>query len=177
MKKIVLSLATIVLFAVASFAQNEHLKFLGIPLDGSISQFESKLINKGFTKADNFGSKELRVYDGTFIGKKAKIVIYYDANTKIVHAGKAYFDDLSESVAKDRLKELKDLLLQKYPNAYNQDYIIDGLPKFEMALDNGYVGVYINKSELGSPYNYSTHIQYSDKANDESHTESILNDL
>ncbi|MBP5392121.1 MAG: hypothetical protein J6Y40_08600 [Bacteroidales bacterium] len=177
MKKIFLTLASIVLFAVVCFAQNEHFKFLGIPLDGTINQFESKLISKGYTKADNYGSKEYRVYDGTFIGKKATIVIYYDVNTKIVHAGKAYFSDLTESKAKERLNELKELLLQKYPNALNQDYIIEGLPKFELASDNGYISVYITKGEYGYPYNYSTHIQYQDMANSESHDESIMNDL
>ena len=84
---------------------------------------------------------------------------------------------MSESSSKERLKELKDLLLQKYPYALNQDYIVDELPKFEMALDNGYIVIFITKGELGAPYNYVTHIQYSDRANDDSHTENILNDL
>ena len=38
------------IFAIASFAQsNVHIKFMGIPVTGTIAQFQAKLVAKGCT--------------------------------------------------------------------------------------------------------------------------------
>lgn len=49
--KRILSTLFFLLLVVASFAQNngDHLKFMGIPLTGNITQFQPKLIAKGCT--------------------------------------------------------------------------------------------------------------------------------
>ena len=48
----------------------EHLKFLGFPIDGTVNEYASKLISKGFyVSPDNkYASKGLRVMEGPFLG-------------------------------------------------------------------------------------------------------------
>lgn len=49
MKKILLSFV-FGLFGLSALAQVEHLKFMGISLDGSISDFHNALVAKGLTE-------------------------------------------------------------------------------------------------------------------------------
>ena len=47
MKKLLFTLCCMI-FAIASFAQsNVHIKFMGIPVTGTIAQFQAKLVAKG----------------------------------------------------------------------------------------------------------------------------------
>lgn len=61
------------LFSLVLFAQTEHMKFAGIPLTGSIEQFQKKLIAKGFrlnAKISKLLPVGTRSFIGTFAGKK-----------------------------------------------------------------------------------------------------------
>ena len=86
--KRLLSTLFCLLLVVAAFAQNasEHLKFMGIPITGTLSQFQAKLIAKGCKvnkQASAYSPNGQRVLNGTFAGKKAKIIIFYDTKSKI----------------------------------------------------------------------------------------------
>ena len=67
MRKLVLILITLIV-AIAAQAQGEHLKFMGIELKGSITEFQQQLLTKGMRVS--YVSKGLpegeRVYDGRF---------------------------------------------------------------------------------------------------------------
>ena len=52
MKKI-LSLAVLLVFSLAMYAQKDVTKFLGIPVDGTKSEMIKKLKEKGFTESPN----------------------------------------------------------------------------------------------------------------------------
>ena len=108
------------LFTTISFAQ-EHMKFAGIPLNGTITQFQQKLLAKGYTVNSKMNSVlpvGTRSFKGTFIGKRANVAVYYDETTHIVYGAKAYFDELSETKAKEEKDGIESLLKQKYPYAY-----------------------------------------------------------
>lgn len=47
MKRIVLFTFTMLL-GIFCYAQSEHLKFSGIPIDGTINQFQAKIVQKGY---------------------------------------------------------------------------------------------------------------------------------
>ena len=57
------------LFALAIQAQSEHLKFMGIPLDGKINDFQSQLLKKGCT-LDEFFMKYVKFPNLAFSIKK-----------------------------------------------------------------------------------------------------------
>ena len=74
--------AVFFLVVATAYAQKEpHLKFMGIPLDGTINQFQSKLTAKGI-RVDVALNKNIgvgaRAFKGTFSGKDAQVFVYYD---------------------------------------------------------------------------------------------------
>lgn len=99
------------IFAIASFAQsNVHIKFMGIPVTGTIAQFQAKLVAKGCTYnkvASASISNGTRAFKGTFVGNKVDIYVYYDTNTKIVYRTKAVVSGVSEDIAEQEYCILK----------------------------------------------------------------------
>lgn len=84
MKKYLLLILCTLFISVSLSAQsksNPHLKFMGIPINGSITNFQNKLIAKGF-KYDKAGSMALetptRIFKGQFAGETAQLFVYYD---------------------------------------------------------------------------------------------------
>lgn len=65
---------------------DDHLKFLGFPIDGTVNEYASKIKSKGFyVSPDNeYASKGLRVMEGPFLGKTRKIRLHYNKDTKII---------------------------------------------------------------------------------------------
>ena len=86
MKKLLFTLCCMI-FAIASFAQsNVHIKFMGIPVTGTIAQFQAKQVAKGCTYnkvASASISNGTRAFKGTFVGNKVDIYVYYDTNTNL----------------------------------------------------------------------------------------------
>ena len=87
MKKTVISIF-LLLFAISSFAQNEHATFMDIPLDGTIDQFHKKLVAAGY-KHDSIESRNLpvgsRAFYGIYAGINSKLNVSYDETSKIVY--------------------------------------------------------------------------------------------
>ena len=61
MKKI-LSLAVLLVFSLAMYAQKDVTKFLGIPVDGTKSEMIKKLKEKGFTESSYDKVRMTRMY-------------------------------------------------------------------------------------------------------------------
>ena len=75
MKKI-LFLTFFFLMAISSFAQeSQHLEFKGVPLDGKLSSFVSKLEKKSFTFKE-YARDYVAVMKGGFAGDYVTIYIY-----------------------------------------------------------------------------------------------------
>ena len=75
MKKI-LSLAVLLAFSLAMYAQKDVTKFLGIPVDGTKSEMIKKLKEKGFTEC----SYDKDVLEGEFNGTDVQIFIVTNNN-------------------------------------------------------------------------------------------------
>lgn len=181
MKKMTLLLAC-VLSVLSMSAQTEHMKFAGIPLDGTIDQFQQKLLDKGYTlnkEMSHILPSGIRAYTGVFIGEDANIAIYYDEGTQNVYSGKAFFENLSESDADDRFAYVKSLLIQKYPDKELNEEDRDGLKYLEIMTDLGIIQVYQQKREdlRNYPYHYIVHVHYYDGVNNAKHRNSVLDDL
>ena len=80
MKKFLLVLLSV--FMCTSIYGQAHMKFMGIPLNGTIEQFSQKLKIKGITY-DAIASKKLspgaKLYNGTFMGEHAQFVVMFNA--------------------------------------------------------------------------------------------------
>ncbi len=191
MKKLLFTLCCMI-FAIASFAQsNVHIKFMGIPVTGTIAQFQAKLVAKGCTYnkvASASISNGTRAFNGTFVGNKVDIYVYYDTNTKIVYRAKAVVSGVSEDIAEQEYSKVKNLLSQKYGSDSEDMYVgtKDGKESvsFISANDegeiNGAIDLFITQDEeswIRSPYNYNLHIDYNDRINTNKHDNQQLDEI
>lgn len=183
MKKYIVALS-FALFAIVSFAQDEssHMKFSGIPLDNTISHFQSKLLSKGYTANKSLNSQipvGTRSFKGTFLGEKAEIAVYYDEETKIVYAAKAYYDGLTEERANEKFENIKHMLEIKYNDGVITEDENSSLPKISLRTILGRISLYIWKNEnlYNYPYHYTLHIQYEDYINSHKYVSKKMEDL
>ena len=115
MKKSLLLLMMVLLLALTSFAQTEHMKFMGIPFDGSLKAFCSQLKKKGFDR-DPYETrrKDSRIYIGEFAGHNSKVFVYSDAKSNNVHSVIVNIPSYEEDVALSIYNNLKQMLIEKY---------------------------------------------------------------
>ena len=184
MKKGIL-LTFILMLALSVYAQEEHFKFLGIPLDGSIEEFEAKLCDKGFIREMESSESEInkRNYKGLFAGYDSDIIIEFNPRNRNVYSARV---EIRRSDPKTILKlyeKFRDDYLQKYPeNKYREIDLED--PSMGMWFNDS-----SNKKEIGqvlilalpTMYEIFGHccltITYTDKANKEKNDNSKLDDL
>lgn len=117
MKKIISVLFALCLCMAASAQQ--HMKFMGIPLDGTIDNFALKLKTKSVTydaaKSKTAG-QGCRVFNGTFMGEKATITVAYNPKSKMVFSAAVEMQYPTVESAHIPFLNLTESLQQKYPN-------------------------------------------------------------
>lgn len=64
-------------------SSEEHLKFLNVPINGSIAEFADELIKLGFTEAPKMEESQLKL-NGMFIEKKCEIDLYGTSKSQTV---------------------------------------------------------------------------------------------
>lgn len=178
--KRILSFFVMLVLTLGVMAQTQHMKFMGIPLDGTISAFHQKLVAKGckpdveFNKIAPVGARH---FIGTFFGEKAKIIVYYNAKTKVVYRAKACIDRSSEDMIIQKYDEVKSALEEKYPNA-NMDKSEDyGYDSMHFYTDQGEIDLYVYKFDNVYLTVYSLFIDYYDTVNYQKNENSKMNDL
>ena len=98
----------------------QHMKFMGIPLDGTIDNFALKLKAKGVTydaAKSKAAGQGIRVFNGTFVGENAMIAVYYNSKSKIVYGAAVELQYSTVESAHTPFANLTEQLQQKYPNA------------------------------------------------------------
>lgn len=102
------------LIPLAMIAQSEHLAFKGIPIDGTLRQFSSKLIQKGFTKL--FSENGRAVFQGDFAGYKDCYVAVETLDQKdLVYMVGVVFPDKDQwALLEGNYNKLKRMLTEKY---------------------------------------------------------------
>ena len=123
MKKII-SVFFVLCLCVAASAQ-QHMKFMGIPLDGTIDDFSMKLKAKGVTydaAESKAAGKGIRKFCGTFMGEKATFTVFYNYKSKIVFSAVAELYYPTVESAHTPFVNLNDQLQQKYPDATCKEY-------------------------------------------------------
>lgn len=175
------------LFSIMTQAQTEHLKFMGIPLNGSITAFQTKLQSKGI-KYNAEGSRQLKVgcrcYKGSFSGEKADFYVYYNEKTKVVYRAKAVITYLSKEKGEERFFSFRSMLNTKYSDGFANDGEQDGHPSLSIIVpdskqekDLGYVGLYITNPPYSFMDEVYLHIDYEDVANKKVNEVNNMDDL
>ena len=170
----------------------KHLEFMGIPISGTITSFQTKLQAKGCTisKTNNQYPSGIRVFNGVFAGKDCKILVWYNHRTKQVYKVRAISDCVSSEVAHDTFNYYKDLLNKKYEGkAINSD-IFENTSNdeydFSMAVMQppievgskvlGFIGVFIIDYD-NYPRTYGVAITYEDFEGTSKNEQNTLDDL
>lgn len=172
----------LILFALISIsALSQHMKFMGIPLNGTIAQFTTKLQQKGVTisSANKYSGNDCRFFSGIFYGKEARIFVFYIPSTKLVYRAKVVF----EFDNADRRDEFKNEIYNKIINKYNSEIKTSWLNdyiSYKILIDLGVRSdIYEGRIDLfySYEYTYSLHIDYYDCVNYEKYQACIDADL
>lgn len=183
MKKII-SVFFVLCLCMAANAQ-QHMKFMGIPLDGTIDDFSMKLKVKGVTydaAESKAAGKGIRKFCGTFMGEKATFTVFYNYKSKIVFSAAVELNYPTVESAHTPFVNLTDQLQQKYPDATCKEYTgpdgdVDGLAMeiFDETGEN-MIGFILQTLKLpSSGYGISIYLTYADSDNLEK-SEKILNE-
>lgn len=90
MKKVLLLILSITL-TLSAYAQEAHLKFKGIPVDGNYKEFAQKLVQKGFRQIEI--SEDGVALKGNFMATPdVLVVVYPDPKSKVVSNVSAMID-------------------------------------------------------------------------------------
>lgn len=183
MKKII-SILFVLCLCMAASAQ-QHMKFMGIPLDGTIDNFALKLKAKGVTY-DAAKSKAagpgVRVFNGRFMAEDAIIRVLYNPKSKIVIGAEVELQYPTVESAHIPFINLTESLQQKYPNATSEENIgPDGDPiglAFNIPDETGEnkIGFILQSLKIpSSGYGISICLMYTDMDNFQK-SEAIFNE-
>lgn len=185
------------IFPIFVFAK--HIEFMGIPLNGTINAFSTKLIQKGFKIDKTSSSLEVgvRMYKGVFYGKKCTLFVYYLPSTKTVYRTKICVDFSTESNSIDFMKEIISGLNVKYGEGNLYEGTHDGYISWskiiyeksknmqssdlDTYIDLGEIDVFMTQNDILLRMSYldefTVHIDYIDYENHEKFRNSKLKDL
>lgn len=163
-----------------------HLKFAGIPLNGSISQFHNKLTGKGFQQNVTL-SKSLpvgcRAYKGTFVGEESDVYVYYDSSDKRVYRAKSVITVMDDDIAKSKYNDIKGMLQLKYSLDKQEESTYEGKPSLSISVSNstgeiiGTIGLYMTSYGYSYDKSFAVHIDYEDLVNSINHLSNKMEDL
>ena len=157
------------MIAILAQAQTEHLSFMGIPLNGTIDQFQAKLQSKGCRQDVQASKTGCRIFNGSFEGEDSRLLIYYNEKSKIVYRAKAIIKRNTQEEIKQLLVKFKDMLQSKYDTKEEGDSF-EGNPAYRLYIYRsnkssfkGEIDLYYYK-EIFFTY-YLLSIDYIDSAN------------
>lgn len=90
----------------------EHMKFMGIPIDGKIGAFSKNLKSKGFKQISK--QPNMRLFEGLFSGKDAILSVSFDIKSKVVYRVMVSYEYTDLYLAKLNLEDFNDLIRKKY---------------------------------------------------------------
>lgn len=151
---------------------NDHLKFMGFELNGTISDYHKKLLSKGLQISANNSSLPVgqRSYQGIFSGNDAEIVVWYNPRTKNVYRAKAIIKRKGKNLIQQLQSDIKAKLDAKYMSATKSQELVkdDYMHEFyqySYSLPNGMIGLFITSTNYSNLNDFYLHIDYIDREN------------
>ena len=90
----------------------DHMSFMGIPINGPISTFQTGLINKGFKFLQK--DEDGRMYKGKFYGESVELYVSYDQKIKSVYSVLVIFPEMHLTTARAFYDRLFSSMSEKY---------------------------------------------------------------
>lgn len=163
----------LLLLALTTMAQTEHVGFLGVPLDGSIQHFQEALTDKGCSydpEANALLPKGIRAYKGSYAGYDAQLLVFYDEATNLVYQAQAVISCHGEEACEAVFNDINSRLQAKYGTLLSTKSIQYGHVSYgysilsEQRVVIGDAGLFAAKDE-NAPDEFSVQVQYTDTAN------------
>lgn len=126
LKLIILLLA--LLLVSPTMAAQDHLAFMGIPLTGTIDQFQKKLTAKGYQLDASNKISGTRAFTGKCWGETVKFYVFYNSTNKIVCRAKIIITCRNKNVLDVKYNKLELMLDKDFPSN----------PKYSFIDDNGH---------------------------------------
>jgi hypothetical protein len=189
MKKTLLSFA-LTLVTLLTFAQNQHLKFKDIPIDGPLAEFVGKLRQQGFVLNEMDGDSA--VLEGEFVNETCEIYVAASPISNTVWSVGVYLPKMTSwSSIKSKYHSFKANFTAKYGTPRSYEYFSDPYYEgdgYEMqavrleectyvsfwTIPEGHLKVEISKFE-------QLYFDYEDRINSEKddmeRNQSIMNDI
>lgn len=126
MKNLRLLLISISLVFTFFLCTAEHISFLGIPVNGSLSSFQSKLANKGFKynqSESRIAPAGERVFSGIWKGHKATVSVFYNRKSNNVYEVELSIDSDNIDVIQSMLDRTRREIENNY--AYFPEHDVD----------------------------------------------------
>lgn len=150
MKKILFLLFTLVSLCCQD-GQAQHFKFMGIPIDGSIENFETKLKEKGFVNSieySKFNTTAEKYYDGMFAGNDVLLMVRATPKSGLVYGVSVNYFKLTEKAAQGEKERMEKAIAKKYKTV--KKTVSPTISKFSVA--NGNIMVYYQTDEKLNKY-------------------------
>lgn len=96
----------------------QHMKFMGLPIDGTIDQFGKQLTSKGFSKSASDSKTGYWSYNGYFNEKKVQLGVQYNAPTNKVFSVQVTYLCSDSMDGLFTYEEWKKKLEAKYDNQF-----------------------------------------------------------
>ena len=185
MRKVALIIiACLMALNVQAQEQKKHLKFIGIELNGTIADFQTKLLAKGLTVSPLSKQQPtgVRMFNGTFSGEDAQIVVWYNPRTKEVYRAKAIISRYGKNLIEQLQRNMERKLDAKYGTGYKQSEEVedDHLQKFmqhSYMVENGTIDLFIVSTGYSSQSEFFLHVDYKDMINFKKNTQEEMDDL
>lgn len=165
-------------------SEDRHIQFMGLELNGAITEMDTKLASKGVrvspvTNSLPYGQ---RLYNGTFSGSNADIIINYNIRTSEVYKGQAIIKSRGKSAAEQLMSEMLMKLDMKY-DAYHRvsfpvkDEYDHQFHRYSWMVENGTIDLYTTSSSRSDNGDFFLHVEYMDYENEMHNRADELNDL
>lgn len=175
-----LLIAFLLLFNFVCYAQTSHMKFMGIEMGRTIDQFHAVLVKKGAKVSwmNKYAPVGQRIFEGSFSGEQAQIVVWYNESTKLVYRAKAIVEREGTQTILSVLSQYEAKLDLKYGTECKETDIFEddhdnALKSVHYATENGTIDLFIS----GEHFDYGTfklHIDYHDK---DSYSQKIVDEM
>ena len=153
MKKLV-TLFVCVVLSIMTMAQGQHMKFKGIPIDGTLKDYINAMAKVGFKYDDTYD--DIAILKGDFAGfKNCTIGVSTLQNCDIVNRIAVLFPENNKwADVLDDYEQLKAMLIQKYgePESCEEKFtkqVTDDDSKIDAASSDDYVWYANFETELG----------------------------
>lgn len=176
---LLLAVLTLILWGGVSAQNSKHLTFQGIPIDGTVERFASKLEKQGFTIVREPDTKEIICLKGRFAGYNDCLIDLppADSSQHIQSVNVLFPKNKDFSVIMSQYRKISTMMKQKYGKPIDEIKLDDGdeeilkenllteNPLFLLIFDSEPGGIYVAISRDSEDGSYFMALSYQDEIN------------